>query len=99
MEKTLEEKMETEYIPMIERMIQKEKEHQDYLEKEIERLSAKKYGSSKFGRFLNFIFPFHNESIDDMILIIHSFMKNSSVSQAHMEMRVREYKKFFLNQD
>lgn len=99
MEKTLEEKMESEFIPMIEKMIQKEKDHQDYLNKEIERLNKTRYGNSKFDRFLNFIFPFHNQSIDDMILVIHSFVKESERLKAHMEMRVQQYKKFFLNQD
>jgi hypothetical protein len=99
MEKTLEQKMEQEFIPMIEKMIQEEKEHQDFLNKEIEILNETRHGNSKFGRFLNFIFPFHNESIDEMILVIHSFVKESERMQAHMEMRIREYKKFFLNQD
>lgn len=99
MEKTLEQKMEQDFIPMFERMIQKEKDHQDSMNKEIERLSKSKYGSSFFDTFLNFIFPFHNDSIDEMITVVHSFVKESERMQAHMEMRVKEYKKFFLNQD
>jgi hypothetical protein len=93
-EKTLEQKMEEEFIPMIEKMIEKEKEHQKYLSQEIERMKR-----SKHGKFMNLIFPFHNDSIDDMILVVHSFIKESERLQAHMEYRVREYKKYFLNQD
>jgi len=98
-EKTLEQKMEQDFIPMIERMIQKEKDHQDYLNNEIERLDKSKYGTSKFDKFLNFFFPFHNESIDDMIIMIHSFIKESERMQLHMEMRTKQYKKFFLKKD
>jgi|LakMenE01Jun11ns_1017448.scaffolds.fasta_scaffold8923906_1 hypothetical protein len=93
-EKTLEQKMEEEYIPMIEKMIEKEKEHQQYLSQEIERMKR-----SKYGKFMNFIFPYHNDNVDDMILVIHSFVKESERLQAHMECRVREYKKYFLNQN
>lgn len=92
--RTIEEKMEKDFIPMIEKMIEKEKFHQKSMKEEIQRLK-----DSKHGKFLNFIFPFHNDSIDDMILVVHSFVKESERIQAHMEQRVREYKKYFLNQD
>ena len=93
-EKTLEQKMEEDYIPMIEKMIEKEKAHQESMKEEIQRLK-----NSKYGKFLNFIFPFHNDSVDDFILLIHSFVKESERMQAHMEQRVREYKKYFLNKN
>jgi hypothetical protein len=93
-EKTLEQKMEEDFIPMIENMIEKEKNHQQYLINEIERMKG-----SKDGRFLNLIFPLHNDYIDEMILVAHSFVKDSERMQAHMEQRIREYKKYFLSKD
>ena len=93
-EKTLEQKMKEEFIPNIEKMIEKEKEYQKYLSQEIEKMKR-----SKHGKFMNFIFPFNNDSIDEMILIYHSYFKSSERLQAHMEYRVIEYKKYFLNQD
>jgi hypothetical protein len=93
-EKTLEQRMDEEYIPMIESMIEKEKELQKYLSCEIERMK-----NSKYGKFMNFIFPFHNDTVDELVLVIHSFMKESERLQANMEYRVKEYKKYFLNKN
>ena len=85
--------MGEEYIPMIEKMIEEEKARQENMKNEIERLK-----SSRYGKFMNFIFPFHNNTIDDIILVFHSFVKESERLHAHMEYRVREYKKYFLTQ-
>jgi len=93
-EKTLEQKMEQDFIPRIQKMIENEKTHQENMCQEIERLQ-----SSRYGKFMNFIFPLYNESIDEMVLVVHSFVKESERLQAHMESRVKEYKKFFLKQD
>lgn len=94
MEKKFEQEMEEDFIPRIQVMIEKEKAHQENLNKEIERLQ-----STRYGKIMNFILPSHNESIFEMAFIIHSFVKESERLQAHMESRIIEYRKCFLNKD
>lgn len=86
---SFEEKLEKDLIPFLEGMLAKERESQNNLKEQIKKLEKNKSNS-----FFNFFFPFFNYSLDLMILTIHSFIKESELSEAKIMNQINSIKKF-----
>jgi hypothetical protein len=94
-----QKKMKNDFIPRIHKMIEKEEGCQVRILKDIDSYEKSKYNLKTFwGRFLDFIFPYHNSDVEKIINMGKEQLENSKNFARHYQERINEYEKFFLNE-
>jgi len=92
-DKKTNEPLDEDYYIFVQELLEKEKKFKKRIENGVESLK-----SSKYGKIKNFFFPQYNESVDSMILLLHSHIKESEVRGEKIEKWLKENREYFLKQ-